>query len=241
MNNLYDEEFVNTSGGGPEAEVPDEVADHFNWGAFLLNWIWGLGNKSYITLLILLVSFIPFVNLIAPFVFCIWFGFEGNKWAWRNKRFQSIEHFHSYQKKWVIAGLILPIVGLILSIFVFALVMPVLMSDTKSMQNETFLKVEQSKIKQSISMKEALEKTCDLSSTGLAKCFEEDFYNIESSEGNKFNLSTGMVVEFTGDGYCADDNACYVTIKTSSENDAKSVIIPLYADEDGYLYTDEDD
>lgn len=241
INNILNEENLNTSGGGPEAIVPDDVAEHFNWGAFLLNWVWGIGNKSYITLLILLAYSIPLVNLIAPLAFCIWFGFEGNKWAWQNKRFESIEHFHSYQKKWVVAGLILPVIGLILSIFVFTHIMPVLMTDTKSMRNDSFLTVEQSKIKQSVSIKEALGKTCDLSSAGLAKCFEEDFYNIESSEGNKFNLSSGIVVEFTGDGYCGDDNGCYVTIKTSSKSDAKSVTVPLYADDNGYLFTEDEE
>jgi len=27
------------------AEVPDEI-DRWNWGAFLLNWIWGIGNNT---------------------------------------------------------------------------------------------------------------------------------------------------------------------------------------------------
>ena len=40
----------NTSGQGPLAQVPAEI-DRWNWGAFLLNWIWGIGNDSFIALL----------------------------------------------------------------------------------------------------------------------------------------------------------------------------------------------
>ena len=29
--------------------LPEELK-HFNWGAFLLNWIWGIWHKKYITL-----------------------------------------------------------------------------------------------------------------------------------------------------------------------------------------------
>jgi hypothetical protein len=33
----------NTSGQGERTQVPAEI-DRWNWGALLLNWIWGLGN-----------------------------------------------------------------------------------------------------------------------------------------------------------------------------------------------------
>ena len=70
----------------------------WNWGAFLLNWIWGLGNSTYIALLM----FVPFVNIAMPFVL----GFRGNEWAWRNRKWDSLEQFKSVQKKWAIWGLI---------------------------------------------------------------------------------------------------------------------------------------
>ncbi len=236
-----DENVENTSGQGESTFVPDDVANHFNWGAFLLSWIWGLGNKTYITLIILLVSFIPFVNLIVPLALCIWFGVEGNKWAWKNKRFESIEHFHSYQKKWVIAGLILPIVGLIFSLFVFALVMPVLMTDTKVMQSDSIIRLEKSRISETVQIKKALDKTCDLSSEGLAKCFEEDFANVTERSGDVLYLATGSKLEFTGDGYCEEEDACYVTITPKGASEEDSVDVNLYADENGFLYLDEED
>ena len=63
---------VNTSGQGKGTELPDELKG-LNWGAFLLNWIWGLGNRTYIALLAL----IPLVNFVMMFVLL----FKGNKWA----------------------------------------------------------------------------------------------------------------------------------------------------------------
>lgn len=74
----------------------------WNWGAFLLNWIWGLGNKVYISLL----CFIPFIGLIMPIVL----GWKGNEWAWKNKQWKSVEHFKEVQKKWTIWGIAISII-----------------------------------------------------------------------------------------------------------------------------------
>jgi len=83
----------NTSGQGKSAVVPPEV-DRWNWGAFLLNWIWGIGNNTFIALLM----FVPFANFVMPFVL----GVKGSSWAWRNKRWDSIEHFKRVQRKWTV-------------------------------------------------------------------------------------------------------------------------------------------
>ena len=78
--------------------VPAEI-DRWNWGAFLLNWIWGIGNNTYIALL----TFVPFFGLIMPFVL----GAKGSAWAWRNGRWDSIEHFKRVQRLWAIWGAII--------------------------------------------------------------------------------------------------------------------------------------
>jgi hypothetical protein len=114
------EEFINTSGNGQAAVLPEELKG-YNWGALLLSWIWGIGNKTYITLLSFLVAFIPFIGCLAALGMNIWFGFKGNEWAWQNKHFESIEHFKSNQKKWTIAGIIVTIVSIIVWLF-FAMV-----------------------------------------------------------------------------------------------------------------------
>lgn len=94
-------QFENNSGQGKNTTVPDEIKG-WNWGAFLLNWVWGIGNSTFIALLM----FVPLVNFIMPFVL----GAKGNKWAWQNRRWQSIEEFKKTQKKWAISGLVLILV-----------------------------------------------------------------------------------------------------------------------------------
>lgn len=70
----------------------------WNWGAFLFNWIWGIGNNTYIAFLM----FIPFVNFVMPFVL----GINGYEWAWKNKHWESEEQFIKNQKDWTKWGLI---------------------------------------------------------------------------------------------------------------------------------------
>lgn len=81
----------NNSGQGKQAAVPAEIRG-WNWGAFLLNWIWGLGNTTYVALLVL----IPFFGIAMLFVL----GAKGNQWAWQNQRWTSVAHFKAAQRKW---------------------------------------------------------------------------------------------------------------------------------------------
>jgi hypothetical protein len=77
--------------------IPAEI-DRWNWGAFFLNWIWGIGNNTYVALLAL----IPFFGFIMLFVL----GAKGSVWAWRNGRWDSVEHFKRVQRRWAIWGLV---------------------------------------------------------------------------------------------------------------------------------------
>ncbi|OYT90748.1 MAG: ribonuclease G [Burkholderiales bacterium PBB3] len=92
----------NTSGQGKESIVPEEIKG-WNWGAMLMNWVWGLFNGTFIALLM----FVPFVNFVMFFML----GAKGNEWAWRNKKWDSVEHFKSVQRKWAIAGLVILVLG----------------------------------------------------------------------------------------------------------------------------------
>ena len=85
----------NNSGLGKSATVPAEL-DYWNWGAFLLSWIWGIGNNTFIALLM----FVPLVNIVMLIVL----GVKGNAWAWRNKQWRDIDHFKRVQRKWAISG-----------------------------------------------------------------------------------------------------------------------------------------
>ena len=96
---------ANTSGQGKDAVIPEEIRG-WNWGAFLMNWIWGIGNKVWIALL----CFIPFVNWVMPFVL----GAKGNKWAWQSKTWNSIEHFKKTQRTWMRWGIALLCLALVI-------------------------------------------------------------------------------------------------------------------------------
>ena len=72
-------------------EIPPEL-DRWNWGAFLLNWIWGIGNNTFIALLV----FVPLLGLVMPFVL----GAKGSRWAWRNGHWEGVDHFKRVQRAW---------------------------------------------------------------------------------------------------------------------------------------------
>jgi len=107
----------NTSGQGKLATIPEEIRG-WNWGAFLLNWIWGIGNNVWIALLTL----IPYVNIIMPFVL----GVKGNEWAWRNRKWDSIEHFKRVQRNWARVGKYIIVVSLILILLIWILAVVVI-------------------------------------------------------------------------------------------------------------------
>ncbi len=87
----------------PKNDVSNELPngpEGFNWGAFFLSWIWGIGNNSIKAILLGLFFNIP---LLTPIIL----GLKGNKWAWKNKHWNSVGEFKSKQKTWAIVGLVL--------------------------------------------------------------------------------------------------------------------------------------
>lgn len=88
----------NTSGQGAGSSVPNEIKG-WNWGAFLLSWIWAIGNNVWWGLLAL----IPSAGLIMSIVL----GIKGSEWAWQNKRWDSVHHFKKTQSTWAKWGIIL--------------------------------------------------------------------------------------------------------------------------------------
>jgi hypothetical protein len=97
---------LNTSGQGLAATVPPEIKE-WNWGAFFLTWIWGIGNRVWLALLALIP--LPFVGLAMG----ILLGIKGNEWAWQCKKWDSVEQFRHRQRIWMywgIAGALAPFV-----------------------------------------------------------------------------------------------------------------------------------
>ena len=90
------------------SDIPDGVKG-FSWGALFLNWIWAIGNKTWIGLL----CFVPYLG----FIMAIVLGFKGREWAWKNKEWESVEQFNRVQRKWSIAGIIFVIAMGVLMFF----------------------------------------------------------------------------------------------------------------------------
>jgi len=105
---------IKNNSGMKEDFVPEGVKG-WSWGAFFLNWIWALFNKTYIGLLAL----IPYIGLI----FAFYLGFKGRELAWKNKRWNSMEHFNEVQRKWSFWGVMLLVVPAVLGILA-AIVIP---------------------------------------------------------------------------------------------------------------------
>jgi serine/threonine protein kinase len=97
-------EFVNNSGCGSlfdaSVPVPDEIKG-WNWGAFLMPYLWPFTNKVWIGLF----ACVPQIG----WLMAIALGVKGNEWAWKSRRWRSIEQFKAHQRGWTIAGLFIGI------------------------------------------------------------------------------------------------------------------------------------
>lgn len=93
--------IINNSGTGGifdlSIPVPAEIKG-WNWGAFLLSPFWLVSNRVWIGML----AWMPIVG----FWMAIALGAKGNEWAWKSRKWQSIEQFQTHQRKWAIAGII---------------------------------------------------------------------------------------------------------------------------------------
>ncbi|MEQ9551081.1 MAG: serine/threonine-protein kinase [Coleofasciculus sp. G3-WIS-01] len=96
--------FINNSGCGGLFDalipVPDEIKG-WNWGAFFMPYLWPLTNKVWIGLFAL----VPQVGWLMAIVL----GAKGNEWAWKSRKWRSIEQFKAHQRGWTIAGLFIGI------------------------------------------------------------------------------------------------------------------------------------
>ncbi|MCV6606333.1 MAG: cytochrome c oxidase assembly factor 1 family protein [Porticoccaceae bacterium] len=88
-------------------EIPENLKK-WNWGAFLLHWIWGVGNNTYSAFKV----FIPFYGIYYMFRL----GVKGNEYAWLNGCWKSEEHFIKVQRNWAKAG-----IGYLIFCFIFSL------------------------------------------------------------------------------------------------------------------------
>ncbi|MEM9949201.1 MAG: hypothetical protein AAF810_24470, partial [Cyanobacteria bacterium P01_D01_bin.36] len=127
--------IANNSGSGGildgSVAVPADVKG-WSWSAFLCGPIWSVSNKVWLSLVftpvhlfayLLLplvaafamgdaVSKDEFIGIFAlvviaavPALLAIPLGLKGNEWAWRSRRWSSVEQFKDHQRKWAIKWL----------------------------------------------------------------------------------------------------------------------------------------
>ena len=106
--------------GKISSQLPHDELKQFNWGAFWGTWIWGLFNKTPITLLMIPLIFTP-----AFFSFMIICGIKGNEWSFKNTKALDSEIFHKKQKNQAIfwnsfAGFVIFILPFLLFFFTVA-------------------------------------------------------------------------------------------------------------------------
>ena len=78
---------------------------HWNWGAFMFNWIFGFANKAWLCFL----CFVPLLSIVWVF-FC---GAKGEKWAWESDEFENETAFRATMRSWNRAGLLTFIVAVV--------------------------------------------------------------------------------------------------------------------------------
>lgn len=103
---------IDNSGCGrvydPSVPVPDEIKG-WNWGAFFLPSFWPLTNQVWLGLL----AWTPYFGWLVGLAL----GAKGNEWAWKSRKWRSVEHFKAHQRGWTIAGLFIGIPMTWISLF----------------------------------------------------------------------------------------------------------------------------
>jgi len=117
----------NDSGQGDLSHLPREL-EGWNWGACILNVIWGGVMKVPGMALLgwVFLMLLPFIGIIFPFYLLI----KGNEIAWKNRRWVSADEFRAIQKKWTLIGFALAGVIILLvilfSVWILRMIGPLL-------------------------------------------------------------------------------------------------------------------
>ncbi len=111
----------------PSANAQPDLSK-WNWGAFLMGWLWGFFNGCW---WIFLVEFVLSFTGIGLVVFRIVAGVKGTQWAWNNRSWNSVEDFEHTQRNWTVAGLCVFCFSIIGSLIFFLFFFTALESATK--------------------------------------------------------------------------------------------------------------
>lgn len=113
----------------PYEVMPEEcpLESRFNWGAFVFGFLWAVFNGMPWTILlwiifgtvtVLLEDIVHSdIQIICTLVLSFIFGFWGNRWAWKYKKWKSVKQFKLVQRRWKQAGFII-VIGPFLILFI---------------------------------------------------------------------------------------------------------------------------
>lgn len=114
------------------SKYPYDFRKVFNWGAFFGTWIWGLVNKSYVTLWQLILFFTPW-----GFIFAIICGLKGNEWAYKNKKSDDVEKFNKSQRTQAAVFSTITLVAIPVLYFLFIIAIVGLIAVSASLNTST--------------------------------------------------------------------------------------------------------
>lgn len=107
--------------------VSPYLVTRWNWGAFLLPWLWpfwhGAGWIGVVVLICSLLSFLGLPALIA-LGFAIYLGVKGGQIAVQRRLYGSDEQFQAVEGAWTKGG----IIALIISILISILMLPIMLA-----------------------------------------------------------------------------------------------------------------
>jgi len=191
-------------------DLPAELKG-FNWGAFLLTFIWGIKHKAWITLLgIPLIWFqLPLgFNWVLYTLLQFYCGFRGNMWAYQVDWWMSPKLFRKTQAMWAIVAISL---NIIVPVILLSLALRFVQ---KSQDNPLdFLRNAQCAVANS-KLEKGLSRVSINSSTSnsdIAKSFAKQFKNAKqkdnsveftvSAEGKKVELYS-IDFNISSDAHC---------------------------------------
>jgi len=92
--------------------IPKEL-NEFNWGAFLLTFIWGWKYKAWVTFLaipLILIQMPLCLNWILLVLLQFYCGFKGNEWAYQVEYWKKPADFRKSQTLWAVSAITISVV-----------------------------------------------------------------------------------------------------------------------------------
>lgn len=110
--------------GNDSRLLPEAKALGWNWGGFLLPYLWLIGHGRMTPALILWISMsVPFLGLLHLLLYpgtAIYLGLNGYEVSWRYRGYHSVVDLQESETEWMIWGVVLNLF-LVLSIFLWLL------------------------------------------------------------------------------------------------------------------------